>query len=271
MVFGRSLCNLIKFLHMYRYLKLLTIGGLCLSLCACDGSSSSENSQTAKEQVDFSKTLQGSVFFGVLPCGSCPGIETRVSLQENNQVKLEQLYQENDQFPTIIAGTYEIKGDILALSFTNKEDNQRYRIKSDTLITLLGEDDKEAEGETVALYNLTVVKAVAPEKVVGTYVQKSPENKLLAQFKVSYNQDKKQYSLSYNSVDQACKLQGTSVNSQAERVFFKLQNLQKGQLTLTFRDSTLAVNLEDAEKEDLQSLCEGYSANILGNYLKQNK
>lgn len=265
----------IYFRFMYRYLKILSISSWFLFACNSAHESQSSDSPASQASSDFTKTLVGKTFFGILPCGSCPGIETRVILQTERQARLEQLYEENDEYPSILTGTYAIEGNILALSFTNKEDNQRYKIKSDSLITLLGEDDKEAEGETANLYNLRLVPLLAPAEVQGTYVKTDSAHKPTAQLKLSYNQSKQSYALEYRSADNACKLRANSTNSDANRVFFDLHDLHKeakGTLTLTFSDTSLAIYVAaESEKEDVQLCCNNRGLTILGNYVKQNK
>lgn len=244
-----------------------------LFFLSCESSSDSTNQKLATSpKVEFDKILPGCTFFGILPCASCPGIETRVSLMKDGKVELEQLYQENDEFPDLITGNYEIKGDILALSFTNKEDNQHYKIKSDTVITLLSEDDVEFKGELEALYNLNLVRNLRAELVVGNYIKKDSVAKIVSNLELSYNPEKKQYALKYISGDKACVLRMYSSKIQDNRLFFPLEDLQKeakGILTLTFSNQRAGLYLgSGTEKDEVQGLCDNRGLEILGDYSK---
>lgn len=255
------------------YFKILLVGFFSFMVFACGNSSNlpSGEAEAVLKKTDFSKVLPGRTFFGVLPCASCPGIETRISLQEDSKVQLEQFYEENDESPSLSTGTYEIKNNILALSFTNKEDNQRYKIKADTLITLLGEDDTEVKGENAEQYNLRLVPVMIAEQLVGNYVKKAGA-KVQGNLKLSYDEGKQQYSLQYISQDKLCNLHSKSRKLNTNRLFFALDDLQKDAkiiLTLTFREGTVAIYMDSGvDKDELQALCNNHGLEILGIYTK---
>ena len=123
-----------------------------------------------KEQAVFETYIIGTVhhitdssikylgeYSGILPAADCPGIETKLSINDNSSYTLDMDYIDRDSHVTE-KGTYTIDGDIIALK--NQEGiTTYYKIEDDNLIMLDNDKKPIAEGTDMASH--FILKKVA--------------------------------------------------------------------------------------------------------------
>ncbi len=88
------------------------------------------------------------VYSGILPAADCPGIETKLSINDNSSYTLNMDYIDRDSH-VAEKGTYTIEGNIIALK---NQDNQitYYKIDNDNLVMLDNNKKPIAEGTEMA-------------------------------------------------------------------------------------------------------------------------
>lgn len=246
--------------------------GLCFVmvflLSACN--TTDESAAPSAYSIALEKSMEGKTFYGVLPCASCSGIETRITLDTSHKVTLETLYQEHDSFPTILKGTYTIKDSILTLIFADKEDNRSYKIKSDSIITFLNKEGEEAK-EMASFYQLHSLPTLVPKSLEGTYTRRDDGKKIVNRLRISLNKASQTYIVQFTSKENECKIIFDAVTLNANRLLIPLNTLNKewnGTLTITFKVKKALVYIDNPDhKTALNTFCEGKYM-FIGTYIK---
>lgn len=142
---------------------LLTLSLACLTLFGCKKEAKSEaeitvtsidstapapDMHTSETALDWPGTYEG-----IVPCADCPGIETKLTLNEDKTFELSVLYQDREKKPTLSKGnfTFDTTGSVITLD--KNGNNTRYKVKEGCLAMLDG-DGKEIEGALKANYIL---------------------------------------------------------------------------------------------------------------------
>lgn len=105
--------------------------------CKCVQTSQGDNSQNA---LDWA-----GVYSGVVPCASCPGIQTVIKLNSDLTYRLEATYIDQEGAPLVKTGKFEWneKGhSITLLGFEKGEGSNRYQVGENRLIQLDLEGNK---------------------------------------------------------------------------------------------------------------------------------
>ncbi len=121
---------------------------LGLASCCAPQAKTSDNSQNS---LDWS-----GVYAGVLPCASCPGIQTVITLNSDSTYKMETVYMESEGEAEIKEGTFSWSNDgsSIALSgFAEGEGSNQFLVGENQLIQLTMEGTK-VEGELADKYVL---------------------------------------------------------------------------------------------------------------------
>lgn len=85
-------------------------------------------------------------YSATLPCASCPGIDTTLTLEANGRYRLHEVYQGEDRAPVETVGKWEIDDGKLELDpDADGETDREFAIDSVDALTLLGEDGRRAE------------------------------------------------------------------------------------------------------------------------------
>jgi uncharacterized lipoprotein NlpE involved in copper resistance len=140
--------------------------GFLLFVCFCFQSCSSSQ-QT---------TLEGT-YYGILPCASCMGINTKLVLRKDNTYQKTELYNKGGRLeiirPIETTGTYILNDGILVLS-TEEEGMNKFKINSKTELEML-----DLEGNPIDyLHEMFILRknekpadfsleSIYPEKVGG--------------------------------------------------------------------------------------------------------
>ena len=147
---------------MKKNLLLLLI--LVLALVSCGGQKKqevvAEEVVTEVEAFDDGHYAENSldywgVYKGVLPAADCPGIETTLTINEDNTFSLLSVYIDRDtSFDE--KGTYTLEKGYMTLTFDGDEEVQYYFIGEDTA-TRLTSDKEFVESELAEHYVLNKV------------------------------------------------------------------------------------------------------------------
>lgn len=92
------------------------------------------------------------VYEGVLPCASCPGIETELTLSADNTYTLKTFYQENPDSENIEQGKFEWVADSDIIQLDNADETQ-FKIENQQ-IRQLNPDGEMIEGNLAEFYVL---------------------------------------------------------------------------------------------------------------------
>lgn len=121
-----------------------------------------QNSLQKSNNLDKNNKIYG-VYYGIVPCASCSGIETILTLQKNDSFLLQTKYLVDSPIQNFenIKGSFSINDNILTLNINSKYSMpNQYKIKSNEIIQLDLEGN-EIKGNLAQLYILS--KSLFPE------------------------------------------------------------------------------------------------------------
>jgi uncharacterized lipoprotein NlpE involved in copper resistance len=96
------------------------------------------------------------VYKGTLPCADCPGIKTTLKFKRGKKVEKTTLYMESNDTGSTTKGTYKVdQSDSVIVVMLPDEENEFYRMKSDSTIVRLNSDKEEVTGPLAKAYVLT--------------------------------------------------------------------------------------------------------------------
>lgn len=144
-------------------LQILALTVLTLTLASCkkevktetatpvatvDSITTTPDMHTSENALDWNGTYEG-----IIPCADCPGIETKLTLNEDKTFELSVLYQDQEKKPTVSKGlfTFDTTGNIITLDKAGN--NTSYKVKEGCL-SMLDADGKEIEGALKTNYVL---------------------------------------------------------------------------------------------------------------------
>lgn len=122
----------------------LWISLIILLFVSCNGQKTTQQDHQTEQTIDWSGT-----YYGILPCASCPGIKTLITLTDDFRFEKNTEYiGENDE-PETIRGTFTWSedGEYIVL------DNQHYKV-GEAQLTMLDSNNQEVKGELAADYVL---------------------------------------------------------------------------------------------------------------------
>lgn len=94
-------------------------------------------------------------YHGILPCASCPGIDTKIQLSEDGSFLIQQTYLDEDKTDTT-RGTYKYSQSdhVIQLNIENEvSDYHQYTFKNDRIVKL-SKNGKPIKGELAEMYEL---------------------------------------------------------------------------------------------------------------------
>ncbi|HNP17822.1 MAG TPA: copper resistance protein NlpE N-terminal domain-containing protein [Fulvivirga sp.] len=108
------------------------------------------DSHTAQNSLDWQGT-----YYGVLPCASCEGIETELTIADNANYVLIQQYlgEENSTFTT--KGSFHWEGNVIKLASSNEGDSPKIFKVEEGKIRQLDLEGNPVTGKMANLYVLT--------------------------------------------------------------------------------------------------------------------
>ncbi|WP_300597513.1 copper resistance protein NlpE [Niabella sp.] len=140
---------------------------ICITGCAADGGKSGTGGDSAVYSyapsaiADSAKkhppdtTLEEGTYSGLLPCASCEGIETSITLYSDRSFLMKEIYKGEQPDSFINKGKYEIKDQVLYLKMDGAgvERPVMYTITPNAL-TQLDMNGKEIQGAFAGHYRL---------------------------------------------------------------------------------------------------------------------
>ncbi|MEW5677420.1 copper resistance protein NlpE [Flavobacterium enshiense] len=140
-----------------------TLFALNLTIFGCEFGSKNENENSEKD-IDTTVVISDShtsenaldwqgMYEGVIPCADCPGIETKVTLNEDKTFELSVLYQDREKQPTLTKGNFVFDASGSIITLDKNGNNTSYKVKEGCLAMLDG-DGKEIEGALKTNYVL---------------------------------------------------------------------------------------------------------------------
>ncbi|MDG4949925.1 copper resistance protein NlpE [Weeksellaceae bacterium KMM 9724] len=141
---------------------LLTMG-LLLLMVSCskesnkvvvvDRFSANQVSQIDLERRNAERILNWvGTYYGILPCASCPGIETTLELKPDQTFELKTIYQDTDKKPIIERGNFDWHKIGNQVTLKNNDDLQ-FKIEKDQ-VRFLKNDGKAVTGNIGKAYIL---------------------------------------------------------------------------------------------------------------------
>lgn len=133
------------------------VAALLFGLVSCKpGNKNTETSENDQmiETVQAPAFDKAGIYYGVLPCADCSGIETTLELMSDQTYKLTQVYQEKED------GRFESSGTIMWDAASNivtlgeGEDMTKWLIEGDK-VTMLDKEGNKPVGELADQYVLT--------------------------------------------------------------------------------------------------------------------
>ncbi|RQP12666.1 MAG: copper resistance protein NlpE [Chryseobacterium sp.] len=149
--------------------KTLLIFGTALALAACKKNETTTVSTTQPAdtgnvvagQTGMDATIPEGVeanatgtYEGILPCASCPGIDTKLELNNDMTYELEQEYQGEKGNKFTEKGRYAYDAATKVVTLQGGDQEHYYRVGTNTL-TQLNTDKTEVTGELAGHYILT--------------------------------------------------------------------------------------------------------------------
>lgn len=118
-----------------------------------DPTESKANSESASQLT--SQQWQGT-YSGILPCADCEGIQTTLTLNQDETYQLEQVYlgKDDSSFDSTGAVQWDETGTIITLVNDNGSTPVKYALEGDSLAKL-DADGEPINGDIAALYQLT--------------------------------------------------------------------------------------------------------------------
>lgn len=113
-----------------------------------DSTAATPDMHTSENALDWSGAYEG-----VIPCADCPGIETKLTLNQDKTFELSVLYQDREKQPTLTKGAFSFDESGSIITLDQNGNNTSYKVKEGCL-AMLDADGKEIEGGLKANYIL---------------------------------------------------------------------------------------------------------------------
>lgn len=139
--------------------KLSLAAALVLALSACNNKShenkTTEEPVTTEAQQEVTTNNWSGVYKGTLPCADCEGIETTLTLNNDNTFTLQSVYLGKEGNPFVDNGKYDWDeaNSTITLNIEG-ESPVKYKFENNTLIQLNADGQKNT-GELASMYVLT--------------------------------------------------------------------------------------------------------------------
>ncbi len=103
-----------------------------IMIAACSTKNNFYDEHNAKSSLDWD-----GMYFGIIPCADCPGIEATLTLNNDNTYQLNLVYQERNVEPFVEQGTFEFdkSGNKITL-FIDQKESGKYFVGENYLIQL---------------------------------------------------------------------------------------------------------------------------------------
>ena len=150
-----------------KYFSLVMVASLFFTACK-DNSTSKESLNDSVELKKQEQQVTGSVtitnaswpgtYSGTIPCASCPGIDTELTLLADNTYELKQVYQDEKKLETKNQGSFTWMPDSLGIELKGLKDMSGKFLMQDKQLVMLNMDGKAVEGEMANMYILKKIQ-----------------------------------------------------------------------------------------------------------------
>jgi len=209
---------------------------------------------------------------GILPCASCPGIQSTIIFTKDHRVEKTDLYKDKDENSFSITGTWEMETPYkIKVNFSDQI--AFYALHSDVEIELLRLKDKADSLPGGLNYKLQKEPEIKqPSKLTGSYIQHMDggyiqlldiEEQEPNQFKITIsNQPESPTGCSFSGY-------GKFTHNRIEVNLSGIESSLKGVLSIDVNgDSARVFTTTEAQRYDLMFFCSG-GTSLAGFYLKQ--
>lgn len=209
---------------------------------------------------------------GLLPCASCPGIESTVIFSSDGKVQKTDLYTDKDENSFSSSGFWQMETPE-RIKVAYGDNTEYYLLLSATTIELLNAQKEWAPAESHLDYTLKKERSIKePSKLNGTYVQQMDggyvqtleiKEESSGAFRVTITSDPAtQTECSFSG-------EGQFVNNRIEVSLGRLESSLKGTMTIDVAEDTARIfTTVEAQRYDLMFFCSG-GTSLAGSYLKQ--
>ncbi len=224
-------------------------------------------------QTEVLDSLFSQKYYGLLPCGDCPGIETTLGLNADSTLTKTVFYRSKGEDLEQYIGTWKLKDSVFEVKFDgNKE---FYKIKSGSTLARVGADQTEVKGKLANDYLLTLKQSLILEDILGMYIQGDTLNEHYKTLNIKEIK-KNDYQLTYAAISptDTCsfKVRGV-VDLKNQELSFPIKTAKKevnGDLIVMFSDEFAHLKTKDLEnKDDLLQLCDSIPVQLNGKYKKR--
>ena len=130
----------VNFMNSRKFCCVLGIACLlfCLNACSSRGDGSNENQVATVDNSNTSLDWQGT-YSGVLPCADCEGIETKLSLNEDNTYEITWKYEGRNNEEYVCKGTFTWNSDGSMITLENLDTDKyptMYKVGENHLLQL---------------------------------------------------------------------------------------------------------------------------------------
>jgi len=151
---------------MKKFVSILSIICLVFVLNACKSDGKKQTDEGVAVQIATGDNSRTSVdwegtYFGVVPCADCPGIETRITLNNDETYHIGWEYQDKDDEVFQLSGTFQWDADGGIITLGGLDEAlfpNRYRVGENRLFQL----DKEGNVVTGDLATNYILNKVEP-------------------------------------------------------------------------------------------------------------
>lgn len=154
-------------LTIKKYFSLFIMAGLAFTACQ-DHSTSKESlndsleNKKQQQQVTASVTVTNAswpgTYTGTVPCASCPGIKTELTLLADNTYELKQVYLEEKMDEIKNQGSFIWMPDSMGIELLGLKDMSNKFLMQDKQLVMLDKDGKAVEGKMADLYILKKIQ-----------------------------------------------------------------------------------------------------------------
>ena len=112
------------------------------------GGSVPVDSHTARDSLDWAGSYEGT-----LPCADCPGIRTRLTLEQDGRYQRQTQYLDRQPQPEVVTGSFSWESDGSTIRLDASGDSQRYFV-GENQVTMLYRDGTRPTGPLAPHYVL---------------------------------------------------------------------------------------------------------------------
>ena len=232
--------------------------------CACNSNKKAKQNQP----VDITGNM--GMYYATLPCASCSGICTYLTLKEDSTAYLTRMYMDSGNTYETIDGKWSFEDSIFTV-YTIDGETQLYKLVSSELLAQVGETKEVKE-----MYMLKKETELLADQFTGTYIYGSDEKGAYQQTLTIQKIDNRQVEVAITQTSGAgkgCEFKGNGriVNNQIEINMKDINPDMNSVMTIRSINDSNEMNVMTSrfdDKDDLMFFCGG-GGSLAGDYRRQ--